>query len=227
MNIALVPARCGSKSIKFKNIKELCGKPLIYWNLIALENSSVIDEVYVATDCDEIKNIVESFNLSKVKIYKRSQESATDTASSEFILLEFLNTYSFDKNDYIFMVQATAPLTRTNDFEKALKQLENEKNDSLLTCVREKVFIWENGKAVNYNYKNRPRRQEFDGVLIETGAFYINTVKNILKDENRLSENISIYEMDSYQNIDIDEEDDWLLAEKLMFKYKTELKGKR
>mgnify|MGYP001404513235 CR=1 FL=1 len=222
MNIALIPARCGSKSIKFKNIKDLCGKPLIYWNLIALEESSIIDEVYVATDCEEIKKVVESFNLSKVKIYLRTEESATDTASSEFILLEFLKQSNFKEKDYIFLVQATAPLTYSYDFTNAFNQLKKEKKDSLLTCVREKIFIWEDGKAINYNYKNRPRRQDFDGLLVETGAFYINTVKNIIENKNRLSGNISIYEMSSYQNIDIDEEDDWLIATKLMKKYKLQ-----
>lgn len=222
MNIALIPARCGSKSIKFKNIKELCGKPLIYWNLIALEQSETIDEVYVATDCDKIKNVVESFNLSKIKIYLRSEESATDTASSEMILLEFIKHYNFNKDDYIFMVQATAPLTLSSDFDKAFTQLKEQKKDSLLTCVREKIFIWEDGKSINYNYNNRPRRQDFDGLLIETGAFYINTVNNIIENQNRLSGNISIYEMASYQNIDIDEEDDWLIATKLMNKYKLQ-----
>lgn len=222
MNIALIPARCGSKSIKFKNIKDLCGKPLIYWNLIELEKSSIIDKIYVATDCEEIKKVVESFNLSKVKIYLRTEESATDTASSEFILLEFLKQNNFNKEDYIFLVQATAPLTVSSDFTNAFNQLKQERNDSLLTCVREKVFIWEDGKAINYDYNERPRRQDFDGLLVETGAFYINTVNNIIKNQNRLSGNISIYEMASYQNIDIDEEDDWLIATKLMNKYKLQ-----
>ena len=60
MNIAFMPARCGSKAIRFKNIKEFCGKPLIYWNLLALQNASSVDEVYVATDCEEIANVVNS-----------------------------------------------------------------------------------------------------------------------------------------------------------------------
>ena len=54
MNIAFIPARCGSESIPFKNIKIICGKPLIYWSLLALNKSETIDQIYVATDCDEI-----------------------------------------------------------------------------------------------------------------------------------------------------------------------------
>lgn len=74
MNIAFIPVRCGSKSIAFKNIKEFCGKPLVYWNLEALQNSQNIDDIFVATDCKEIKDIINNFNLSKVKVYNREAE---------------------------------------------------------------------------------------------------------------------------------------------------------
>ncbi|MCD4756738.1 MAG: hypothetical protein K8R39_00525 [Arcobacteraceae bacterium] len=95
----------------------------------------------------------------------------------------------------------------------------------MLTCTRVKSFFWDNnGSALNYDYKNRPRRQDFDGVLVENGAFYINNIDNILKYKNRLSGKIEIYEMNEYKNIDIDEEDDWLVAEKMMKKYILEKK---
>jgi N-acylneuraminate cytidylyltransferase len=65
MNIALIPARCGSKSIPFKNIKNFCGKPLIYWSLLAAQKSNQIDEIYVATDCEEIKSINNIIQLNQ------------------------------------------------------------------------------------------------------------------------------------------------------------------
>ena len=85
MNIALIPARKGSKSIELKNIKLFAGKPLIYWNLLALENSPIIDEVYVATDGEIIKSTVEKFGFSKVKIY--------DRALSNEEILELYNSF--------------------------------------------------------------------------------------------------------------------------------------
>mgnify|MGYP000017541176 CR=1 FL=1 len=78
MNIAFIPARCGSKSIPFKNIKSFCGRPLIYWNLKALEDSTNIDQIYVATDCENIKSIVDQFKFSKVSVFERSNENAQD-----------------------------------------------------------------------------------------------------------------------------------------------------
>ncbi len=135
-------------------------------------------------------------------------------------MLEFIAKNDFDDNDLFLLVQATSPLTRTEDFDNALKKLECEEADSLLTCTRSKSFFWDdNASPVNYDYQNRPRRQEFDGLLMENGAFYINSVKNIRQHKNRLSGKISIYEMNEFAAIDIDEEDDWFIAEKLMYKY--------
>lgn len=220
MNIAFIPVRCGSKSITFKNIKEFCGKPLVYWNLEALEKSNNIDEIFVATDCEEIKDIVNSFGFSKVKVYDRDEENASDTASTESVMLEFINKQNFKDSDLFFLVQATSPLTQTKDFDKALETLKNENADSLLTCIRTKRFFWDkNAKAINYDFINRPRRQDFDGLFMENGAFYINSVGNIKKDKNRLSGKIAIYEMEEFTAVEIDEEDDWLIAEKMMNKY--------
>ena len=220
MNIAFIPARCGSKEIELKNIKLFCGKPLIFWNLQALQNSKNIDVIYVATDCNDIKEVVNSFNFSKVFIYDREAINASDTASTESVMLEFINKNNFLDEDLFFLVQATSPLTQTEDFDNALKQLKEEQADSLLTCVRTKAFFWnDNGFAINYNYMKRPRRQDFKGLLMENGSFYINRIKNILKDKNRLSGKITIFEMQEYKSIDIDTNDDWISAEQAMQKY--------
>ena len=219
MNIAFIPVRCGSKSIPFKNIKKFCGKPLVYWNLLALQNSKLIDSVYVATDCEEIKSVVSGFSFSKVKVYKRSDKNATDESSTESVMLEFIDKNNFKNNDLFLLVQATSPLTQTEDFNNALEVLSKDKNDSLLTCVRTKRFFWDSNKPINYDFVDRPRRQDFQGLLMENGAFYINSIGNIKKNKNRLSGKISIYEMKDYNSIEIDEEDDWIVAESLMYKH--------
>ena len=220
MNIAFIPVRCGSKSIKYKNIKLFCGKPLVYWNIKALEKSSLIDEIVVATDCKKIGKVVQEFKFLKTKIFYRSKSNAQDQSSTESVMLEFLNQENYSGNDNFILAQATSPLTETSDFENAILKLRKDKSDSLLSCVRVKRFLWNNkNQPINYNYKNRPRRQDFKGVLIENGAFYINTVSNIINSENRLSGKISIYEMPDYKYVEIDEENDWVVAEKLMKKY--------
>ena len=221
MNIALLPARCGSQTIPFKNIKIICGEPLIYWPLLALTKSKSIDQIYVATDCDDIKDVVVDFNFEKVQIFDRCDVNASNTASTESVMLEFLDGMNFSEEDLFILVQATTPFTSSDDFDNAINIIKsNSEIDSLLSCVESKRFFWtKDGNAINYNYYKRPLRQDFDGLLMENGAFYINTVENIYKYKNRLSGNIYPYVMPEYTAIEADEEDDWLIIEQLMYKY--------
>lgn len=218
--IAFIPVRGGSKSIPLKNIKYLCGKPLVCWNIEALENSDKVDSIIIATDSEDIVKVVQSQNYRKAEIYKRLPENAQDTSSTESVMLEYINQAKLASDDIFMLVQATSPFTRTQDFDQALIKLTESGADSLLTCVRFKRFLWnEDGTSKNYNFKARPRRQDFDGELLENGAFYINRVKNIQESENRLSGKITIYEMSEYTALEIDEPDDWITAEVLIQKH--------
>ena len=217
--IALVPARCGSKSIPLKNIKNFCGKPLIYWTLKALQESKSIDRIILATDCESIAEIAISLQFSKLEIYKRRPENATDHASTESVMLEIIESLNLNINSFFTLVQATSPFLTSNDIDSTFELLKNNGYDSVLSCVRNKRFFWNNDGAVNYNYKNRPRRQDFEGQLMENGAIYVSNIANIVRDKNRLSGKIGIYEMPEYTAIEIDEEDDWLMAEMIMKKH--------
>lgn len=219
MILAFIPLRGGSKSIPLKNIKNFCGKPLVYWNLKALEDS-IVDEVIVATDSDEIRYVVESFGFSKVRIYKRDPKNAQDHSSTESVILEFLRTLTIDTQTIFMLVQATSPFTQTSDFDNAIHTFMQSGADSLLSCTRNKRFFWDMArKPLNYDYHHRPRRQDFAGVFMENGAFYISRVLDILRTGNRLNGNIAIYEMQEYQGIELDEPIEWEIAQMLMRHY--------
>ena len=218
--IAFIPVRGGSKSIPLKNIKLMCGKPLVCWNIEALEVCPEVDEVIVATDSDKIWDVVAQRHYMKTNLYRRSAENACDTASTESVMLEYIHHARLHGDCVFMLVQATSPLTQTVHFSEALQMYSGGYYDSMLTCVRNYRFFWkEDGSSMNYDYKNRPRRQNFRGMLMENGAFYINTVKNILASGNRLSGRIGIYEMPEYTATEIDEPDDWVILEKLMQKH--------
>lgn len=224
--IAFIPVRGGSKSIPLKNIKPFCGKPLVCWNIEALEACGQVDEIIVATDSPEIEQVVLAGHYKKTRIYHRSAENARDTASTESVMLEYINQrdkgtmYNVQSDDIFMLVQATSPLTQTCHFLEALQLYAQGGYDSMLTCVRNKRFFWNaDGSSFNYDYQHRPRRQEFDGLMMENGAFYINTVANILASGNRLSGRIGIYEMPEYTSFEIDEPDDWIIMENLMRKH--------
>ncbi|MGQ8337276.1 HAD-IIIA family hydrolase [Sunxiuqinia sp. A32] len=218
--IAFVPARSGSKGIKNKNIKEFNSKPLIYWVLKALQDCNSVDQIYLATDGDEIATIATKFGFDKLSIFYRNPENASDSASTESVMLEFLQKKTIQSEDTFILVQATSPFTTAADFEQALVLFEKDASDSLLSVARQKRFYWsKDGSPINYNYKERPRRQDFEGTLLENGAFYISKVDTILKSKNRLSGEISLYEMPAYTSLELDEEEDWLIGEILMKKY--------
>ncbi len=217
MTIAFIPVRGGSKSIPLKNIKSFCGKPLVYWNISALEKVESVDKIIVATDSALIKETVASFGFSKVELYDRKSENACDTATTESVMLEYIEAANISEDATFMLVQATSPLTETTHFDEGLKLYYSGKYDSVLTCVRNYRFFWnDDGTSKNYDYKNRPRRQNFSGMFMENGAFYINSVNNIKTSGNRLSGKIGIYEMPEYTATEIDEPDDWIVLENLM-----------
>lgn len=216
--VAFIPVRGGSKSIPLKNIKDFCGKPLVYWTTKAAVETKLIDEVVIATDSKQIEEIVKSFNFDKVKIYQRDKANAEDTSSTESVILEYISNNNISVDTNFILIQATTPLLTNVDLEKGISIFKNY--DSVLSCVKSKRFIWSSkGVPENYDYNNRPRRQDFDGFLLENGAFYINKVKNIVENKNRLSGNIGISIMPEYTAVEIDEIEDWIVAESLMKRF--------
>lgn len=227
MNVAFIPVRGGSKSIPLKNIKEIAGKPLVFWTVKAANDCKEIGRVYVSTDSEEIKKTVESFEMKKVIVIGRGKETATDVASTESVMLEFASKYEFDN---IFLIQATSPLLDTEDLSKGYKLYCEEGTDSVFSAVKQKRFHWEirdDGLAypINYDIFHRPRRQEFAGYYVENGAFFITSKEMLLKNKNRMSGNIKLYEMNDDSYFEIDEPSDWVIIEALLKRKQFEEKA--
>lgn len=199
-----------------KNIKIFCGRPLIFWNLQELQDSKV-DKIVVATDSEKIKSVVNSFGFSKVSVFNRSNENSQDFSSTESVMLEYIKSVNLSDSDTFMLVQATSPFTQTTHFNEGLELF--KQHNSILTCCESKRFSWRGGKALNYDIYNRPRRQDHKGTLIENGAFYISSVSDIKSTQNRISGDIGIYEMPEYTYTEIDEQEDWIVAESLMKRF--------
>lgn len=225
MNVAFIPVRGGSKSIPLKNIKPMCGKPLVYWTVAAACGCKNIDKVYVATDSEKIRETLQNVKdtdtdgrLDKMEIIGRSQESASDTASTEFAMLEFAREHLFD---HIVLIQATSPLLTAEDLDRGFTLYEQKETDSVLSVVRQKRFNWKvekdgSAQPTNYDYFHRPRRQEFEGYCVENGAFYITSRKRLLATENRISGNVKAVEMSEDTFFEIDEPSDWDMIQQLL-----------
>lgn len=221
MNVAFIPVRGGSKSIPLKNIKLICGKPLVYWSICAACKCDEIDEVYVATDSNIIKETVLTIkkeeNFLNLFCIDRAKETATDTATTESAMMEFASKYEFDN---IVLIQATSPLVCEQDLQNGFELLKEEA-DSILSVVRQKRFRWRMDDQCevypeNYDYLNRPRRQEFEGDLVENGAFYITSKKLLLESGCRISGKIKAVEMSEESYFEIDEPSDFVIIEELL-----------
>lgn len=229
--VAFIPVRGGSKSIPLKNIKPISGRPLVYWTIDAAVGCPHIDRVYVSTDSAEInaavdKYIEENDTGDKLLCIGRSAETANDTASTESAMLEFASKYEFE---HMVLIQATSPLLTSDDLTGAIEKYEKDGCDSMLSVVRQKRFVWSEGEdgaePVNYDYMHRPRRQEFDGMLVENGAFYITTKEALLANGNRLSGHVGVWEMDETTYFEIDEISDWIIIEHLLDRRNAEKSG--
>merc|ERR1712151_800711 len=129
--VAIIPARGGSVSIPLKNIKDLAGRPLIDWCIKSAVDSKCFTDVYVSTDHDGIAAVAET---SGAKVFRRSPETATGTASTESAMAEF--TQAYPDYDIICLIQATSPLITPDHFKDALEEFDKLNADSLVTAVR-------------------------------------------------------------------------------------------
>lgn len=223
MNVAFIPVRGGSKSIPLKNIKLMAGHPLVYWTAKAACECKYIDQVYISTDSPEIRNAVEGFRqedsvFAKIELIDRSAESASDTASTEYVMLEFAEKVAFDN---IVLVQATSPLLSSNDLNRGFEEYQKPDADSVMSVVHQYRFNWQYDKnglihPTNYDVFHRPRRQQFSGYLVENGAFYITSKDRLLSTKNRVSGNIRAVEMSEDTFFEIDEPSDWVMIENLL-----------
>lgn len=120
MNVAYIPVSGGSKSSIQKNLYLVNDKPLLYWTVKAACDCEVVDIVYVATDTEEIKEAIESFQLDKVQVINRKAENALDAVSVEAVMSEL----NLDRNiDNIVMMQVASPMTHRTDFEEKVKNI--------------------------------------------------------------------------------------------------------
>lgn len=215
--IAIIPLRKDSKGIPGKNKKKMLGRPLFSW-VLAEAIFSDLDEVFVFTDDEEIFNYIrkEYHWTSKIQALLRSGENATDTASTESAMLEFAEQIQYDF-DVLCLLQATSPMTTVSDINTVLAKIENEKYDSALTVVNSHRFCWNtDGTPQNYDVFNRPRRQDFEGLLIENGAVYATTKDAFVASKNRLSGNVGLVQMPENTLVEIDSMTDWKIVEELL-----------
>ena len=219
---AIIPARGGSKGIPGKNLIPICGLPLIAWSILQAKKSSYVDEVYVSSDSEEILAIAKTYHA---KVIIRPESISGDGASSESAWEHAVDC--IEKTECIDLVvgmQCTSTIRTVSDIDNAMKKFHAESLDSLFTANEVKDFFnWKispNGlESVNYDYRERKRRQEIDSRYLENGSFYIFKPKILRERKNRLGGKIGMFLMEHYQMFQIDDPGDVKLCEVIMKGY--------
>ena len=222
-NLAIIPARSGSKGIKDKNIRLLNNKPLMVYTIEAAQQSDIFQCIHVSTDSMSYAEIAQKYDPQVP--FLRSQELASDTADTwnmvRFVLNEYLKMgESFDT---VTVLQPTSPLRTAQDICNAYEIFCDRKADSVISvCEAEHSPLWCNtlpqDKCMNDflpKYANAPR-QGLDMYYRLNGAIYMVNVNVVLQKGEIYGEKSYAYIMEQKHSIDIDEELDFKIAELLV-----------
>lgn len=223
---AIICARGGSKSIKNKNIKFFCGKPLIAHSIEMAFSIKEINRVIVSTDSKKIASISKKFNAEVP--FLRPKNLATDTSPEWKTwqhLIQFLKKSEKKMPDIIISVPTTSPLRSSDDLKNAIKKfLNNKRSDVLITVTEARRNPYFNMVKVNksgfldivVNQKNIvSNRQQAPKVFDVCTLAYVTTPEYILKSSHMFKGNVDYYEVDKSRSIDIDDRYDFNLAQDL------------
>ena len=222
-NLAIIPARSGSKGLKDKNIKLLNGKPLIAYSIEAAAQSGIYSHILVSTDSEMYGEIAIKYG-AEVPFY-RSEENASDVASSWDVVKEVLRKYMEMgvEFDTFTLLQPTSPLRKTEDILNAY-QIFKEKNATAVVsvCEMEHSPLWSNTLPEDNSLsgflksESNKQRQKLETFYRINGAIYMAKVKEFLKDTNLYRDNCYAYKMSAERSIDIDTELDFKIAETII-----------
>lgn len=224
--LALIPARSGSKGLIGKNTKLLCGKPLIAWPIQSALSSKYIDKVVVSTNSKSIAEVALQYKADIPFI--RPDSLATDEASSFDVIKHALEALSIEGEefDYLFLLEATSPLTQTTDIDLAIEQLINNENNAKAIvglCENEEghpafsVKISPQGFLQSYqNDFEVLRRQDLPACFRYEGSLYGSEISTLLAEKSFYHRKTMGYLVPKWQAFEVDDLTDFICIEAIM-----------
>ena len=217
--VAIITARGGSKRIPRKNIKDFLGKPIIQYSIDAALQSGIFDEVMVSTDDPEIATI--ALELGVLVPFMRSASTSGDMATTAAVLTEVLDQYKQAGKHFQYgcCIYPTAPFVTADKLKEAFQLLLQQKADSVIPVTRFSFPIWRSFKMdagkLAYNWpENATRRsQDLPPAFHDCGQFYFFDTTKFLASQSLVSENTYPLEVPESEVQDIDNEEDWKIAE--------------
>ena len=207
MIVGIIPARGGSKGIPRKNLKRICGKPLILWTIESGLKSSYIDELYVSTEDEEIAEVSRQHGA---KVLLRPPDLANDS-STTISALEYHLKKDIKQANIVVLLQCTSPIRDDDLIDSCIQKYRESGADCLATGFECKFEEW--------GHSARPR-QEIPGFFYDDGSVYIMSKDLVLSGEI-VGDNKEFVFTDKEQNVEIDDEFDFWLAEQILLKRKN------
>jgi CMP-N,N'-diacetyllegionaminic acid synthase len=206
---AILIARGGSKGIPGKNIIDFCGKPLLAWTIEHCAAAHGVDAVWVSSDSKEIQNVGEAYGARTID---RPEALAGDDVTSEAAWSHALDVVeeTVGETDLVLAPQVTSPLREAADIERGLELMAERQYDSMFSCSpAEDLYFWQHSsegrlQSINYDWKNRKRRQDHMPQYIENGSFYLFRPHVLRQFKNRFGEHIGMVEMEFWKSFEID-----------------------
>ena len=231
--LIVIPARGGSKRIPRKNVRIMCGKPLICYsieNAKSLRDELGMDvDVAVSTDDEELKSIVEKRG---VEVIERPAYLATDKVTLDPVIFHAMTVMEEQKGcryDIVITMQATSPTLKKETIAAAIRFFEGSEWDTVISATNKPHLSWGrvDGKIVK-NYEKRLNSQELPPNYLETGGFLI-TRRECVTEAGRIGEKVNIFEISEDEAVDIDTYSDWVLCENILRRKKIMFRtvGKR
>ena len=205
--VAVVPMKLNNRRLPQKNTKSFTnGKPLCTYILDTLLQVNGIDGVYVYCSDPEIQKYLPA----GVKYLKRSETLDLDTTKMN----EVLQCFAKDVDaDLYLMTHTTAPFIRKESIEEGLNAVINGNYDSAFAAKKLQDFLWKNGRPFNSELSNIPRTQDLEPLYEETSGFYIYKKDMICEEGRRIGNKPYIVEVGEIEAVDIDEAEDFLIAD--------------
>ena len=217
--VAIIPARGGSKGIPRKNIKELCGKPLITYIIETALRVEELDRVIVSTEDKEIAEVAKKCGAEVP--FMRPEELARDETPTLPVLqhaVKYLEEKENYKPDIVVLLYATSPLLKHERVSEAIKLLKARGFDSVLSVVEDRGHYWiKRGEDYERLYPKVLKNRQFtEPLLKENGAIYLCKRDLLMKENTMVGGKIGFLKMQKEESIDIDEPLDFEIAEFFM-----------
>ena len=224
-NIAIIPARGGSKGLPGKNIRLLCGKPLIVWSIEQALQSGIFDTVVVSTDSKEIADIAAKHG-AKVP-FLRPPELSTDIATSVDVVLHTLDFYKQMNNhfDIFALLEPTSPLRKKGQLQTMLTKLRSSDHADAIVSIGEIHLehpyivkkIDNNGYLVPFmsQINQISRRQDLNTSYFPYGVAYVVKTKCFLREKTFYPQKTIPFLIERWQNYEIDDYWDFECIEKI------------